>query len=522
MPNFTDECGTKTNNVHHSSLTGGRILARNTIFNLVGHGVPLLVALFAIPVLISGLGTERFGVLSLAWMIVGYFGLFDLGIGRATTKFVADNMARGETAVLPQLVWTSVGMLLCFGLAGSILLRLLTPLLVSRFFTIPPHLHEETVNAFYLIAASVPLVLGTAGTRGVLEAQQRFGLINAVKIPVSAAFYGAPLLVLPFSNSLFPITAVLVAIRIVEFIAYLLFCLQSIPGMNYPQWPNSAYVKQLLGFGGWLTVTNIVGPFMTYMDRFLIGGILSMSAVAFYATPYDFVARLTVIPGSVLSVMFPALSASFVAGPERFTMLYDKTAKYILLVMAPVVLMFTVMADPFLHLWLGQEFATQSALVFQILSIGTLVNSIAQVPYGAIQAMGRPDLTAKIHLTELPLYLGMIWVLVLKTGIVGAALAWLIRAVIDTAVLYLVADRMLPEKRVTDTVFVKTLVVFTGTLCLSSYISSIMNGFVPRLVFLFFCLSSVALCFWRILMNSDDRSMVTAFIHRLMHRPVHG
>ncbi|MBT5973680.1 MAG: flippase, partial [Desulfobacula sp.] len=56
----------------------GRIIARNTILNLVGYGTPLLVALVTIPILIKGLEAERFGVLTLVWVLISYIGLFDL------------------------------------------------------------------------------------------------------------------------------------------------------------------------------------------------------------------------------------------------------------------------------------------------------------------------------------------------------------------------------------------------------------------------------------------------------------
>ena len=64
-----------------SGLTSGRLLARNMIFNFAGQAAPLLVALFAIPLLIDGLGTARFGVLALAWIVIGYFSFFVLGLG---------------------------------------------------------------------------------------------------------------------------------------------------------------------------------------------------------------------------------------------------------------------------------------------------------------------------------------------------------------------------------------------------------------------------------------------------------
>ena len=58
---------------------------RHTFYNLLGLGLPLLAAVVTIPVLVSELGDARFGLLTLIWAVVSYFGLFDLGLGRALT-----------------------------------------------------------------------------------------------------------------------------------------------------------------------------------------------------------------------------------------------------------------------------------------------------------------------------------------------------------------------------------------------------------------------------------------------------
>src|SRR5918998_2593407 len=102
-----------------SNLTSGRLLARNTIFNFAGQAAPLLVALVAIPLLIEGLGTDRFGVLTLAWIVIGYFSLFDLGLGRALTKLVAERLGTGREDEVPDLVWTGLALMIALGLAGA-------------------------------------------------------------------------------------------------------------------------------------------------------------------------------------------------------------------------------------------------------------------------------------------------------------------------------------------------------------------------------------------------------------------
>src|SRR5215471_7527755 len=103
------DCGmsetAKHRNVH---LTSGRLLAKNTLWNLFGNCAPILVAVFCIPILIRTLGKERFGVLTLAWALIGYASLFDLGLGRALTQLVARKLGAGDEAEIPSLVWTSL------------------------------------------------------------------------------------------------------------------------------------------------------------------------------------------------------------------------------------------------------------------------------------------------------------------------------------------------------------------------------------------------------------------------------
>src|SRR5262249_46899419 len=77
-------------------LTHGRLLARNAVWNVLGTGTPLFVAAFCIPVLIRALGEDRFGVLALAWALIGYASLFDFGLGRALTQLVSTKLAAGD------------------------------------------------------------------------------------------------------------------------------------------------------------------------------------------------------------------------------------------------------------------------------------------------------------------------------------------------------------------------------------------------------------------------------------------
>ncbi len=153
----------------------------NLLWSFLGTGLPLLVAIVTIPRLLHAMGMARFGVLSLAWIVVGYFSLFDLGLGRAMTQLVAQKIGKGEESDIPSIVWIGMMLMTLLGVAGAIAVALISPWLVGTKLEISNDLRQETLTAFYLLAVSIPVVIGTTGLRGILEARQRFDVVNVVK-----------------------------------------------------------------------------------------------------------------------------------------------------------------------------------------------------------------------------------------------------------------------------------------------------------------------------------------------------
>jgi len=493
---------------HNSHLTSGHLLARNTLWNLVGNGTPILVAIFCIPLLIKGLGPDRFGVLTLTWAVIGYAGLFDLGLGRALTQLVAKKLGRGEDHEVPTLVWTSLILMLLLGVVGTAVVILLTPFLVVRVLHVPAALERETLNSFRVLGLSIPLVISTAGLRGFLEALQRFRLINALRIPMGVFTFVGPLLVLPFSKSLIQIVAVLVAGRLLAWVAHLVFCLRVTPALQQGIAWDRAAVAPLLRFGGWMTVTNVVGPLMVTFDRFFVGAFVSVSAVAYYAAPYEAVTKLLLIPGALMGVMFPAFSTSSIQDRGHMALLFDRSVKYLLLVAFPLVLLVVVLAHDGLRFWLGATFAQNSVHVLQWLAVGVFINSIAQVPFALVQGVGKPDLTAKLHLVELPAYMVMLWWLTKTHGIEGTAIAWTGRALLDAVVLFALARQFLPARNSSSSPTILLAVLALATLVLGT----LLNGLVLKCVFFLLTIISFSFFAWFMVLSPEERNFAQSYL----------
>ncbi|PVV09475.1 MAG: hypothetical protein B6D77_10265, partial [gamma proteobacterium symbiont of Ctena orbiculata] len=329
-----------------NELTRGGLLAKNVVWNLFSIVVPFLVAIITIPILIDAIGKDRFGLLAISWMFVGYFSLFDFGLGRALTVLVAKCLGEDRQEGIPGLVWTAMTMMAVLGVIGFGVSFMLTPWLVGSVLKVPPELQQETTKAFYLLSLSIPFVIITVGLRGVIAAYQQFGMLTAIRIPMGIFTFVGPVAVLPFSTSLYPIVAVLVAGRFIAVLAHLLLLFRIVPEIGYRYRLDATQLRPLFGFGGWMTISNLVVPLMVSMDRFVIGAVLSVTAVAFYTTPFEVVFRLLVIPTAVMAVLLPAQSTTLAIekGEDRgySAELFNKGLSYIYMDLLPLLLVISV------------------------------------------------------------------------------------------------------------------------------------------------------------------------------------
>src|ERR1700738_546782 len=377
---------------------GRRLIAKNTIFNLLGQILPMLAGLLTIPYIIRGLGTAQYGILPIATMLLGYFSIFDLGLSRATVKFVAENLSPERIHKVPELVWTSLSLLVALGSIGGILAAVFVPVSVTHLFKMPPSLAGEARIALFILCASMPIMLGNDALRGVLEASQRFDLVNCVKVPASVLFYLVAVIVIPLGVHVAGIVSLMVAIRLISSLVYLSFCLRIIPGLGSNVRVSRASLGPLATFGGWIMVFNLRAPLFGSLERFMIASLLSVSLLTFYSAPYELVSKLLIFPMSIVPSLFPYFSYHGAKKSSEVSEVTSRAIKYLFLVLTPPAAVFIFFAKDIMHLWLGPQFALESTLGLQLTTLICFFNAFAYVPYTSVQALGRPDLKAKLDL----------------------------------------------------------------------------------------------------------------------------
>lgn len=490
-------------------------VTRNVAWSLFGQGAPLLAAVVCMPLLADRLGLPRLGLLTLAWGLIGYFGLFDLGIGRALTKTVAERLAADPVdPSIGGVVRTGLALSGGLGIAVGAVALVVLPGWLVPLLTVPDALHGEVVDAANAIGLALPCVILSATLRGSLEGLQRFAAVNVARVAVGTGMFAVPAILAHAGGDLADLVVALACVRAFEAGALVVIVGRAVPGFLRRRPWRRAEAGLLVRLGSWMAVSNIVGPLMMYFDRFVIAAVVSAAAAAQYAAPYEVVTRILVLPAALATVVFPGFAARLATDVAGARALYGSGLRAaVLMVLLPVV-GFVTLAPDLLRLWLGAGFGADSVLVLRILAIGVLVNAAGQIPFALLQSAGRPDRTAVLHVLELPVYLVVLVALVNSHGIAGAAAAWTLRAAVDAVAMAWTAHRLLPEVANLPARAGWILALAACGIGLGWSLPSI----TPRIAFVVAYSAVSAGLVWRAILTDQERGRVLAALGRLPPR----
>lgn len=417
----------------------------NALWTFAGQILPLIVLFIALPIFIRSLGIERFGAFTLVLTFFTYLNLLDFGIGLGMTHFLANSLAKGDNKEFRTLMDTALFLQAALGCVSAIVLYFLLPYIL-HWFHLSEKLHWEVYGSLVFLVFSLPLALFTGGLRSVLNANQRMDVVNILDIFLTVFRLTGMLLIAVHLNNLEMIFAFLAFSQLIGLFIFIFYTVRFVPGKKGVWLIDFTKVTIFFQYGGWLTVSSIVGPIMVYFDRFLLGIFLGITVVPFYTVPYDIITRLWVFPAAICTPFFPVLSALHSRDKIASMHIFIKTIRFLLISLFPIILFVLIFSKEGLMLLLGPDFAIESCIILQLLSCGVLINSLAQLANNFIIASGRTDITAKFHIGELLLYLPLLYVLIRKFGIKGAAIAWVLRVCVDALLLFLAIFKLFSIK----------------------------------------------------------------------------
>lgn len=407
-------------------------LIKNSFYNILGYAIPTVIAIPSLGFLARTLGSERFGIYTLAIALIGYASIFDAGLTRAVVREIA--LHRNDHKEKKNIISTSALAVFSFGIFGTLMLYLNSSL-ITHLLNISLIYQEEVIKSFELLSIAIPIFLLNQIWLSILEGDEKFLNINIQKWISSSLITGLPaLFVISYSPTLFYAILGLLFGRVLSLIVTFILNHKTIisSGIHF----NSSSFLRMIKFGGWITVSNFISPLMSYFDRFIVSNISGASVVAFYTAPAEMIARLSVIPAALSRAIFPKLSFSKNELEKR--KLIRLAYMMLIITCVPIVLFCMYFANEILVLWLGKDFSGTPATILCILLVGFCFNCFAHIPYASIQAVGKSKITALIHMIEFIPYAVVLYIFINNYGIIGAAISWSLRVVLDCIVLFII------------------------------------------------------------------------------------
>ncbi|MBK6006668.1 oligosaccharide flippase family protein [Ramlibacter ginsenosidimutans] len=405
---------------------------KNTALNILGAAAPMAVMLVTVPLYVKILGEARYGVLSLVWLVLGYFSFLELGLGKATANQLA-KAAEASAEERSEIFWTAVIVNLAMGAAGGCVLWIAGSTVIDRLPGLAPQFRMESRDALPWLVATFPLALVSSVLNGALEGRSEFFILNVLQVATNTIFQIAPLAVAYwYSPDLGWVIPAAVLSRAGMNFFFLFACWRRVPLQGRPR-VSRARLKSLFSYGGWVAVTGIAAPLLETGERMIVGMVLGPAAVTHYTIPMQLVTKAKVLPGALCRALFPSLSSS---SAEESSRLAAESACSLAWLLALGCSIGAFALKPFLALWISPEFSRTAAPIGELLLLGVWVTGVAHVPYFYLQARGRPDLIAKLHIIELPLYLLLAWTAAGTTGLTGVAAAWVARGIIESAAMF--------------------------------------------------------------------------------------
>lgn len=404
-------------------------LVKNSIWNLGGFILPTLIAIPSLGLLARNLGTEKFGLFTLAFAIVGYASIFDAGLTRAVIREISIN--RNDMIEQRKIISTATISVGGLGCIAALLIYLLVPFMPS-LLKISVINSYDVGAAFKILAFTVPVFLLNQVWLAYLEGHERFANINVQRVISNSFIAGLPTIFVLYSPSLTSAILGLLFGRLVSL--FIAFCFSRKIILEAGLFFEKMVFKRLIKFGGWMTVSNIISPVMVYFDRFVISNMLGANQVAYYTAPSEGVSRALNVPSALARALFPKLSNAKNKS-ERLSL--EKTSYFFIMgACFPIICIGFIYAQDVMLVWMGREYSGEPATILRILLIGFLFNALAQIPFAKIQATGKAHVTAMLHMFELVPYMVLLYILSNHYLLIGVAVAWSLRVTADFFLLY--------------------------------------------------------------------------------------
>jgi O-antigen/teichoic acid export membrane protein len=418
---------------------------RSVLFGFLSTLLPLVSTFVVTPFVVRGLGTQEFGLFALVVTFISYS--FNFGIGRAVVKYIAEYRAKGDVESVSDVLAANLFLNLTVGIAGAIILILLTKTLVQDVLLIEFVQQSRAVTGFYIAAATVVFLMVQQVFSSVLQAVGKYDWFSHITTVVSTILSAGNLALVFFAGDAVALLWWNLAVTILGAAAFFLAARKSLPEAHFKLGFRWNSLKQVAGFSLFIFSYQISANIWFVVERSWITRDFGTENLTFYVVTMALAMYIHTFVISLSLVLMP-LTSELATKSDNLKLLgvYERATKYIALIVVFVCASLCVGSKAFLTLWLGADFAEKASLILILHVITYCAMGISIVAWQINEGLGFPRRSALMVLGWLIGGLVLLSILTPLFGLNGAALARTAVVVLSLPVYIVLTERAVFDK----------------------------------------------------------------------------
>lgn len=409
-------------------------LKANAFSNWFLLAINVGIGFFLTPFIINNLGNSRYGIWTLVNSVIGYYGIINLGVGSAVTRYIALYTGKKDSGAINEIASTTFAM---FTVTATIVtgFSLLFAGVFADFFNVDEFQKNEFVNTIIILGITTGVTFISNVFTAILTSREHY---------ISVNFFGCILtltraiLIVVLVHNGFCITGVAFATLVVSILQLIIkltlynYLLPDIK-ISFKSIKRNT-LKILVLYGGITTIIQIADILRINIDSLVIGRFLTLETVGIYgiaALLLRYMAKVIISGVSVLNPRFSNLAGSGDLNEQR--RLLFKSLQLASFISFGMTLFAIAFGPRFIVFWVGKEFAEASYVL--IIVSAAYAFDLAQSPSIALlYAKNKHKYYAFYIILEGAANLLLSVILVQKLGMTGVAIGTAIPMIISKCI----------------------------------------------------------------------------------------
>jgi O-antigen/teichoic acid export membrane protein len=410
-------------------------LGRNVIANILSALSGIAASLISLPIVLSHVGPEGYGVWTIGLAVIIYLSVADTGFGPAVQRWTALSKGAGTPGQSTRLLWTTLALYCAFGVVAMAAIFFLAPT-IAAVFDFPADLLEESHTMLRIVGVVLFVTMLSAAIGNVMQGLERFSAIGLTTAAGALTYLAAVIVLLESGGGVVALAEATLIQQGVTLIGRL-WAVRGLFRAVEPVLLRWSEVRELVVFSAKLQASVFSWLINSQSDKVVMGLIASTATLGQLGVASQVADAGRLVAGAALAPIVSSLAVTVAAAdPERLRRHFAWTHRLWLEVIAGGTIIGLGALYPLLYAWLGDGYEEAAILsAFLVAAMGFALLGGTAAAY--LRALGRPGIESRYGLIMVGLNLVFTVVLAITfgpLGVVGGTLAasalaaiWLLR-----------------------------------------------------------------------------------------------